>query len=198
MGGVAIYLRRHLTYKPRTDLDVFEESVFESIFVEVNDKGGSYIVGVIYRPPDSNMTLFFQHLETVVDKVKNKRCYLMGDFNLDLIKSEHHSATGKFLSDMNSVGFHPLISLPSRITPSSATLIDNIFTNDFCRPISSGMVFSAISDHLPAFAIFGRSGVGQEMGPRYVIKRENGLRNKEKFREWVSKWGKGFSLRVNQ
>ena len=146
-------------------MDIFQESVFESIFVEVNDKSGSYIVGVIYRPPGSDVSLFSQHLETVLDKVKNKRCYLMGDFNLDLIKSEHHSATGKFLCDMNSVGFHPLISLPSRITPSSATLIDNIFTNDFCRPISSGMIFSAISDHLPAFAIFGEAGVSLDRPP---------------------------------
>jgi hypothetical protein len=79
----------------------------------------------------------------------------MGDFNLDLIKSDHHSVTCKFLSEMNSQGFHPLISLPTRITPKSAMLIANIFTNDFCRPISSGLIFTSISDHLPAFTIFG-------------------------------------------
>jgi hypothetical protein len=79
----------------------------------------------------------------------------MGDFNLDLIKSDHHSVTCNFLSEMNSQGFHPLISLPTRITPKSAMLIANIFTNDFCRPISSGLIFTSISDHLPAFTIFG-------------------------------------------
>ena len=50
-GGVAIYLRPRLTYKRRTDLDIFEEGVFETIFVEVNERGGSFIVKVIYRPP---------------------------------------------------------------------------------------------------------------------------------------------------
>ena len=54
----------------------------------------------------------------------------MGDFNLDLIKSEHHPATGDFLNSMNSLGYHPLIALPTRITPSSDTLIDNIFTKE--------------------------------------------------------------------
>ena len=121
-GGVAIYLRPHLTFKRRTDIDIFEEGVFESIFVEVNRGCGSYIVGVIYRPPDSDMARFLSSLNIVLDKVKNKRCYLMGDFNLDLIKSDRHSATGNFLCDihvtfMNSMGFHPLISLPTRITP---------------------------------------------------------------------------------
>ena len=51
-GGVAIYVRPSLTFKVRTDIEIFEEGVFESVFIEVNDKGSSFIVGVIYRPPE--------------------------------------------------------------------------------------------------------------------------------------------------
>jgi exonuclease III len=87
-GRVAIYLRPDLTYIHRTDIDVFEEGVFESIFVEVVDKGKSFHVGVIYRPPDSNMAQFSYLLNLVLDKLKDKRCYLMGDFNLDLSLSK--------------------------------------------------------------------------------------------------------------
>jgi hypothetical protein len=65
---------------------------------------------------------------------------------------------------MNSQGFHPLISLPTMITPKSTTLIAHIFTNDFCRPSSSGLMFTSISDHLPAFAIFGEAGFNPEIG----------------------------------
>jgi len=54
-------------------LDIFEQGVFESIFVEIKDGGGSFIVGVIYHPPDSNMALFFLHLSTVMNKVKDRR-----------------------------------------------------------------------------------------------------------------------------
>jgi exonuclease III len=123
-GGVAVYLGPLLAYKRRTDIDVFEEGVFESVFVEVNMGVWSYIVGVIYRPPDSDTARFLFHLGSVLSKIKDKRSYLMGDFNLDLIKNEHHAATVEFLNDLNSSGFHPLISLPTRITPTSATLID--------------------------------------------------------------------------
>ena len=140
-----------MTFKRRTDIDVFDEGVFESIFVEVNDKGGGYIVGVIYRPPDSDVASFLSHLNSVLDKLKDRRSYLMGDFNLDLIINERHSATARFLDSMNSVGLHPLIALPTRVTSKSATLIDNIFTNDICRPISSGLIYTSISDHLPVF-----------------------------------------------
>ena len=83
-------------------------------------------------------------------------------------------ATADFISDMNSAGLHPLISLPTRITPHSATLIDNIFTSDISTNVSSGVLFSSISDHLPAFAFFGDSGVNP-MGPRYTLKRKIGI-----------------------
>ena len=130
-GGVAIYLRSDMTYKHRTDMDIFEDGVLESVFVEIIDKGKSFYVGVIYRPPNSDLAKFSSHLNGILQKLKDKTSYLMGDFNLDLMKSEQHAATGKFLGDFNSVGFHPLISLPTRITEKSATLIDNILLTIF-------------------------------------------------------------------
>ena len=47
----------------------------------------------------------------------------------------------------------PLITLPTRITNSSKTLIDNIFCNQFSRDIVSGNITVSISDHIPQFAI---------------------------------------------
>ena len=49
--------------------------------------------------------------------------------------------------------FFPLITRPSRITSHSATLIDNIFANNFFELSRSGLLFSDISDHLPVFSI---------------------------------------------
>ena len=47
----------------------------------------------------------------------------------------------------------PLINNPTRITRKTATLIDNIFTNDLKHTIDSGAIIEDISDHLPIFAI---------------------------------------------
>ena len=122
----------------------------------------------------------------------------MGDFNLDLIKSEHHSATGQFLENMNSVGLlHPLISLPTRITEKSATLIDNIFTTEVCSDVSSGLIFTTISDHLPIFAIFGDAGADSGKGPQYTLKRLYGKNGKERFKNWVKNWGESFTPTVD-
>ena len=54
---------------------------------------------------------------------------------------------------MFSLGLYPLIDKPTRITDHSATLIDNIFTNELDSKMNSGLLISDTSDHLPIFAV---------------------------------------------
>lgn len=70
-------------------------------------------------------------LNNVLGKISrdNKICYLMGDLNLNLMNNQRHNATGEFLDGLYSHLSFPLITLPSRITCHTATLIDNIFSN---------------------------------------------------------------------
>ena len=48
---------------------------------------------------------------------------------------------------------YPLISKPTRITSSTATLIENIFTNNLEQSMSSGILYTDLSDHLPIFQV---------------------------------------------
>jgi hypothetical protein len=71
------------------------------VFIEIATTiGKNMIIGVIYRPPNSNIDLFetkFNQLLSKIDK-ENKMCYLiMGNFNIDLLKSESCDYTNKFL-----------------------------------------------------------------------------------------------------
>ena len=77
----------------------------------------------------------------------------MGDFNLNLMNHQSHSVTGEFLDALYSNMFFPLVMRPTRITCHSATLIDNIFVNQFFDRSRSGLFFTDISDHLPIFSI---------------------------------------------
>ena len=47
------------------------------------------------------------------------------------------------------------MSLPTRITNTTATLIDNIFTNNVDCQVASGLVMVDISNHLPVYAFVG-------------------------------------------
>jgi hypothetical protein len=64
-----------------------------------------------------------------IDK-ENKICYLMGDFNIDLLKSESCDYANRFIEQLFTSYFVPLITKPTRITEHTATIIDNIFTNN--------------------------------------------------------------------
>ena len=55
------------------------------------------------------------------------------------------------LNTFLSGSFLPLISRPTRLTETSATLIDNIFSN-IHPPPQTGIIISDISDHFPVFA----------------------------------------------
>jgi hypothetical protein len=66
---------------------------------------------------------------------ENKSCYLMGDFNMNLLNYQSHNQTNEFLDIMYSNMFFPLITRPTRITSHTATLIDNIFIYIFTNHI---------------------------------------------------------------
>ena len=78
----------------------------------------------------------------------------MSDFNLDLLHYSTHSPTQEFIDSLFSYGFYPLISKLTRITSHSATLIDNIFTNEPATCTHSCIVLNDISDHMPVVASF--------------------------------------------
>ena len=46
------------------------------------------IIGVIYKPLESNTDIFVAHFSDLMGIIskERKQCILMGDFNLDLIK----------------------------------------------------------------------------------------------------------------
>ena len=77
----------------------------------------------------------------------------MGDFNIDLLKSDTHHDTCDFLEQNLSACLKPYIIRPTRITPHCKTLIDNIFSNYMGEDFISGNIVSSISDHLPQFLL---------------------------------------------
>ena len=95
------------------------------------------------------------YLNPLMDKLDDKKnVFLLGDFNIDLIKNEIDTETLTFLDTITSNLFVPHIIHPTRITPHSKTLIDNIFSNspNFSQGKSGNMTLS-ISDHLAQFLI---------------------------------------------
>ena len=75
----------------------------------------------------------------------------MGDYNLDLLKTDGNQHIKDFTNMMFSSTFYPLISRLTRVTNSSASLIDNTFVNRIEKYYKCGILFTDLSDHLPVF-----------------------------------------------
>lgn len=147
--GAAVYIVDCLPYSRRNDLES-SISAFQSVFIEI--KGlKSIILGSFYRSPSYPSAQFIDYLESTLDKInaESKICVFGGDFNIDLLKHETVDTCSEFLNSLTSYGFLPFISLPTRITCTSRTLIDNFFCNDSSVIKLSTVILSDISDHLP-------------------------------------------------
>ena len=121
---------------------------------------------------------------------ENKVCYVMADWNLDLMKHHCHDLTGQFLDTMFSRSFVPLITRPTRITSNTATLIDNIFTNDIDNCAVSGLFVTDISDHLPIFCLSSKSQSSQTMN-KYITFRDKSAKHMQDFKSALenTNWG---------
>ena len=94
-------------------------------------KGIALIVGTVYRPPNCNIVDFDDAMSNILEKIGHHSSFIMGDFNLDLMKHDKHLPTEKLLDVMYANHLIPVINRPTRVTMNTCTLIDNIFTNEY-------------------------------------------------------------------
>ena len=147
------------------------------------------VVSVIYRPPNTDTRHFNEKLCALLECISSEKklCYLIGDYNINILNYGNHSATDEFVDMLYSHAFLPLINCPTRITPTSATIIDNIFTNNIdereCR--QNGILVTDISDHFPIFHI-GHNTQVIESDETYIISRNYSNVNKLSFQQVLS------------
>ena len=159
-GGVSLYIKDTIEYTVRDDLR-FQNNILETLFIEIDKdqfaKRQNIIIGVIYRPPDTDITEFNDHILRCLTQIKagKKIAYLLGDYNINLLNTDNHAASQDFADVMFSHSFFPAITKPTRVTYKSATLIDNIFYNSYVENTSviTGILYTDISDHFPVFHI---------------------------------------------
>ena len=84
---------------------------------------------------------------------------MCGDYNINLLKIDSSQHYSRFFENMTTLGFFPQITRLTRLSGDSNTLIDNIFTNNFCKSYLAGILVTPVSDHLMQFCIIkGRQG----------------------------------------
>jgi len=96
---------------------------------------------------------------TIVENIQNfnGNIILGTDQNFDYIKIEQHKNIVELLSIFITNSLIPTITKPTRITHSTATLIDNIYVSTKTNThICSAILCEDISDHLPIITCIGK------------------------------------------
>ena len=161
-GGVGIYVNNQLKVTNLPDYSIFIDKIVETVFVEIElPSKKKIVVGSIYRPNSAYVNMsslqqlekFLETINSIICKISStgKRVYLLGDFNIDLLKIEHHKQTADYINSLFSFGCLQLITLPTRCINKSSTLIDHIITNVNSPTYTCGALSSRVSDHFPIF-----------------------------------------------
>ena len=157
-GGVALYTKSNYSVncleKISASQPIYDNhDTVETVFIELDTSSNvnKTVIGCVYNPPNKCITKFNDYIESILNKLKNKKVYIGGDFNINLLNNETHIPTSQFVDTMLRNGFYPCITHPTRITDHSCTLIDHIYTNSLEDNTNSGIILSSISDHYPVF-----------------------------------------------
>ena len=88
-------------------------------------------IGVIYRHPKNSIAHFRDELSKTLDSYLNqpRDLALMGNFNINLDPEKRQTEAWHYLKTLLGFGLFPVITKPTRVTVTSQTLIDHIFTN---------------------------------------------------------------------
>ena len=135
--------------------------------------------------PNSSVDVFNDRISDVMNVIQKERklCYLLGDLNIDFLKADDHRATGELLDVLYCNNVFPLITKPTRVTSTTATLIDHIITNNFVDDMVhiQGILCTSISDHYAVFHVACNAKTDHAKTDMPLLKRNIGQRNIKKF-----------------
>ena len=95
----------------------------------------------------------FEELNYFETLCQSSNDHICGDYNIDLLQIENSTKVNLFYQNMSLSGFFPKITLPTRLSETTCTLIDNIITNNIDNNHLSGVLTRKISDHQMNFCM---------------------------------------------
>jgi hypothetical protein len=171
-GGVAMYIKEGIMHSDPLPIEI--EKV-DSLWIEIQKKASTEIVGVIYRNEDISEINFIQKLEAVLAKFQSegKTVTICGDMNINLMKMDY---TSPYVQAIKLNNFSSLITHPTHVSPRGVeSCIDHIITSK-TTPVNAGVIQSDICRHTATFVVYD-----DEMPPVPPVK---------KLREDFSKYNK--------
>ena len=145
-GGVAVYLHDSVSYNRRHDL---EKDQLEDLWVEIKCPCSiGTLLGTVYRPPDNTrIDNWCSLIESTLERIQgdSKETILMGDINTNFVNGV--VTNEKWRAVVDTFQLTQVITSPTRVTATTDTLIDHIYTThpEHVRASKAGVL--SASDH---------------------------------------------------
>ncbi|MBM3939212.1 MAG: endonuclease/exonuclease/phosphatase family protein [Sphingomonadales bacterium] len=154
-GGVGIFIKNGIKHQMCPNYSIFQDRIFESLFIEVEvSKNKKIVIGSCYRPNTHPTFTGTQQLSSFNEIFSNlistlpADSFILGDFNINLLNIQNRTVID-FIDTLFSFGFLQNILYPTRIAQNSATLIDHVICNSNSLIRNSFIIINDISDHYP-------------------------------------------------
>ena len=122
---MALYIHESLCCR-----SIVSHPSLEFLSIIVGTRAGPVLVGLLYCPPSAGPSL--DDIETCVtmlgDSYSCESVVIMGDFNVDLFKSQECLALD-LVGVMSSVGLSQVVLEATRVTLNSSSLIDHVYVS---------------------------------------------------------------------
>ncbi|CAC5425468.1 unnamed protein product [Mytilus coruscus] len=106
----------------------------------------SVLLCFVYRPPNSQTSWYDNFEKEFINAHSiNDNILLMGDFNIDYMKT----LLIRWSNFISTLGLHQMVIDPTRVTSTSVTLIDHIYSTNPTNIIDVTVPSYAPSDHYP-------------------------------------------------
>ena len=182
-GGLIIYLHENFTHEPK--LRLIQYATWEGQVIQV-EKGDTLtkpiVIGNIYRPPKENLVYydeFIKEFSTILGKYESNSYEVIftGDYNINLLKINEKLKISEYFDMLMEHSFYPKITVPTRLTNTKGTLIDNFLCklSEATLDTIAGVLINRFSDHQPYFILLDNINT-KILPPTYVkISKQDNL-----------------------
>ena len=161
-GGVALYVKDDVSCRFENNITCDD---IEALWVKLSPKHSeTLLICVIYRPPNSSSSYFDLLNEMLSQAVTNTdvEMILLGDLNCDMCPNNIDSLSRSLEEMMSGFLFDQLIDVPTRVTTTSQTIIELIYSTDVENHSLNGVLKTSFSDHYMIFTVYGDADITQK------------------------------------
>ena len=163
-GGVMVYVPEQFRVIRRKEL---EDNAVEALWIEVRTVNRVVLVCNVYRPPDAP-AVWFDDFASMMERAAGERAerIVLGDFNCNMLKRDGIAL--KLEGATLEYGLVQVMNCPTRVTETSESMIDLMFTSEPEVLRSVGCEEVGLSDHGLIYGILDTSVQKQQQCLRLI------------------------------